>query len=113
MKKLLMSQRLTQSRLANQGAYAIYKAFDTFHAQFKIITERAQRHFANRGWNDMHHDADERLGLYKQTVDEVVCEIRLLLADRIYKKLVWASIKAVYSGMIAVRDDWELAETFF
>ena len=28
-------------------------------------------------------------------------------------RLVWASCKAVYSGAIAGRDDWELAETFF
>jgi isocitrate dehydrogenase kinase/phosphatase len=35
------------------------------------------------------------------------------LEDRVYDKLIWASMKAVYSGMIASRDDWELAETFF
>jgi isocitrate dehydrogenase kinase/phosphatase len=28
-------------------------------------------------------------------------------------RLVWAALKAVYSGMIAGREDWELAETFF
>jgi isocitrate dehydrogenase kinase/phosphatase len=46
-------------------------------------------------------------------VDHTVAEIRRLLDDRICDTFVWASIKAVYSGLIAERNDWEIAETFF
>jgi isocitrate dehydrogenase kinase/phosphatase len=46
-------------------------------------------------------------------VDSTEAEIRGQLADRLYDKLIWASMKAVYSGLISDRDNWELAETFF
>ena len=36
-----------------------------------------------------------------------------MLKERISSRLVWASVKAVYSGLIDCRDDWEIAETFF
>ena len=35
------------------------------------------------------------------------------LADRLHNKLIWASMKAVYSGQIIDNDNWELAETFY
>ena len=34
-------------------------------------------------------------------------------ADRALSHLVWVSTKAVYSGLIYDREDWEIAETFF
>lgn len=58
-------------------------------------------------------DSAKRLDLYKKVIDRVVGEIGGLLAERGYEKLVWVSMKAVYSGLISLRDDWELAETFF
>ena len=36
-----------------------------------------------------------------------------MMGDRIDDRIVWVGIKAVYSGMIVERDDWEIAETFF
>jgi isocitrate dehydrogenase kinase/phosphatase len=36
-----------------------------------------------------------------------------LLAERLLDRLVWASMKAVYSSLIAGDDAWELAETYF
>jgi len=40
-------------------------------------------------------------------------EVRAALAERVTDAIVWAGTKAVYSGLIAGREDWELAETFF
>ena len=107
-----MFQTLTDSRMANLGARAIHDAFNAYHAQFKSITRRARTHFERRDWHRMRNDADARLDLYSEVVARTVTEIRALLGARCNDKLVWASIKAVYSGMIAPRDDWELAETF-
>ena len=39
--------------------------------------------------------------------------IREILGLRINSRLVWASAKAVYSGLISNRNAWEQAETFF
>ncbi len=108
-----MNQRLTDSRLANIGAKTIQTAYVTFHGQFQSITERARERFDRQDWAGLQDDAAERLGLYRRIVDLVESAIRDLLGDRVENKLIWASMKAVYSGLIAERDDWELAETFF
>ncbi len=106
-------QRLTDSRVANLGATTIFDKFVGYRKEFKAITRRAKARFENREWHALQQDATERLSIYKKTVDAVVTDIRGLLDDRIFDKIVWASMKAVYSGRIDVREDRELAETFF
>ncbi|NIR48886.1 bifunctional isocitrate dehydrogenase kinase/phosphatase, partial [Candidatus Saccharibacteria bacterium] len=106
-------QRLTISRLANLRANAIFNGFDNYQIQFKEITRRARSRFESRDWHGAQADAHQRLDLYKDIVDRVLTEIRELLEDRVSDKLIWTSMKAVYSGLITERDDWELAETFF
>ncbi len=108
-----MAHRLTDSRLANLGARIILQGFEEYHTDFKTITRRARIRFEQRDWHGMQADAAERLDLYRRVVDRTVADVRELLGDRVHHKLVWASMKAVYSGLIADRDDWELAETFF
>jgi isocitrate dehydrogenase kinase/phosphatase len=108
-----MTRRMTDSRLANVGARTIHTAYVTYHNHFNAITARAKDRFDSQDWTGLQGDAAERLGLYRRIVDLVEAAIRDLLGDRIHNKLIWASMKAVYSGIISERDDWELAETFF
>ncbi|HMT21951.1 MAG TPA: bifunctional isocitrate dehydrogenase kinase/phosphatase, partial [Promineifilum sp.] len=108
-----MSRRLTDSRLANIGAQTIQTAYATLHNQFQAVTARARHRFETQDWAGLQADTAERLGLYRRIVDLVEAAIRDLLGERLEDKLIWASMKAVYSGLIAERDDWELAETFF
>ncbi len=108
-----MSQPLTDSRLANFGANAIHQVFHVYQNRFAAITRRAKSRFENRDWSGMASDATERLDLYGKVVEQILAEIRQLLDQRVHDKLIWASMKAVYSGLIATRDNWELAETFF
>jgi isocitrate dehydrogenase kinase/phosphatase len=108
-----MTRRMTDSRLANVGARTIHTAYVTYHNQFKAITARARDRFDTQDWMGLQGDAAERLGLYRRIIDLVEAAIRDLLGDRIHNKLIWASMKAVYSGIISEHDDWELAETFF
>jgi isocitrate dehydrogenase kinase/phosphatase len=108
-----MPYHLTDSRRANLGAHAIRAACDMYQARVKAITRRAKARFEQRDWHGMQADTAARLDLYTQVVDQIVAEIRQLLGDRTWDKVVWASIKAVYSGLITGRDDWEIAETFF
>lgn len=61
----------------------------------------------------MAADASQRLDIYGKSVSEAVTNVGRLLGDRVADKMVWAAMKAVYSGLIQERDDWELAETFF
>ena len=108
-----ITHRLTDSRLANIGARTIHQAYGTYREQFEAITARAQGRFEQQDWRGMQEDASDRLGLYRRIVDLVEAAVRELLGDRIHNKLIWASMKAVYSGLIADYDTWELAETFF
>lgn len=108
-----MNQRLTDSRLANIGARTIQTAYITYKDQFQSITAQARDRFDTQDWAGLQADAAERLGLYRRIVDLAEGAIRDLLNDRLDDKLIWASMKAVYSSLIAERDDWELAETFF
>ena len=108
-----MKQRLTDSRLANIGARTIHQAYATYQTQFEAITHLAEGRFEDQDWPGLHDDAAERLGVYRRIVDLVEASLRDLLADRLQNKLIWASMKAVYSGLIADENNWELAETFF
>jgi isocitrate dehydrogenase kinase/phosphatase len=108
-----MRPQLSESRLANLGAREILLAFDTYRAGFRSLTRRARQRFEERDWLGLRDDAAERLDLYRDTVDPTVVRIIDLLEERRHDRLTWAGMKAVYSGMIADRDDWELAETFF
>lgn len=108
-----MQEHLSDSRLANMGSQCILEAFDNFHSLFRFITRRAKIHFEQRHWAAMQEDTAARLDLYTSSIDQLVTGLNELLKERIADKLIWMAIKAVYSGKIADRDDWELAETFF
>jgi isocitrate dehydrogenase kinase/phosphatase len=105
--------QFTDSRLANLVAHSIYNAFDTYQAAFKEHTQQARVLFEARDWRGAQQNARARLGLYRQVVDQLEDAVRQILTDRVQSKLVWTSAKAVYSGLIVARDDWEQAETFF
>lgn len=103
----------SDSRLANDTARAILRGFEDHQARFGAITRRARARFETRDVAGMRRDAIERLDLYKVVVDALVEEVRGLLGEKTGRDLVWAGAKAVYSGLITGRDDWDLAETFF
>ncbi len=104
---------LSASRLANLTANAVAGALDSYHDGFAAISRRARGRFDRLEWVGAVADASERLDLYGGVIDRVERQVRETLGGRVADRLVWASTKAVYSGLIAGRDDWELAETFF
>ena len=108
-----LAPRMTASRLANVGANAIFAAYTEYDRLFRALTRRARWRFESRDWHGMQDDSRARLDLYRQSIDSVVEEIRVLLGERVQDQIIWTSMKAVYSGLIAPCDTWELAETFF
>lgn len=108
-----MTAPLTDSRLSNLGANRILEGFEEYVARFRTINQRAQRRFEERDWPGMQSDAVERLRLYTVVVDRVMESVGHILGRRADDPLVWVAVKAVYSGLISDRQDWELAETFY
>jgi isocitrate dehydrogenase kinase/phosphatase len=100
-------------RLANLAATAIAEAFDAHQARFAEITRRARGRFEARDWRGAVTDAVERLDLYGLVIDGVEAQVRQLLGERAHDRLVWAGMRAVYSGLMEGRPDWEVGETFF
>lgn len=107
------TRQLTDSRLANIGAHVIHDGLIRYRTEFTALTLRAKTRFEQQDWHGARNDARERLDLYSKVVNQVVTEVCELLDERLQQKLVWASMKAVYSGLIENHDDWEIAETFF
>lgn len=108
-----MCKKNNSRELAEKGAGAIIEAFTAYRLEFEEITRLAGIRFNNRDWHAMRADAARRLDLYKSVIDRIEAQVRHLLAARSHDKKVWSAIKTVYSGWIAERNDWELAETFF
>jgi isocitrate dehydrogenase kinase/phosphatase len=108
-----MSDHITTSRLANALAREVCQAFDQYQTEFRQITSGAARRFASRDWQGLQADSAARLEVYQKAIDPVVARAHIIARDRVMSHLVWVSTKAVYSGLIHDRDDWEIAETFF
>ena len=108
-----MIENTNNNELAKAGAEAILEAFTAYRQEFEAITRQAQIRFRNRDWHEMRADGARRLDLYKTVIDRIEAEIRQLLARQSRNKAIWNAIKTTYSKLIATRNDWELAETFF
>jgi len=108
-----MNEESTYRSSADRCARAVLGAFEKFHTQFRIITQRAADRFLNQDWHGMKADAEERLDLYKSVVDGIVAEVGRLLGSRVKEESVWIDIKKYYSTLSNGLDMWELAETFF
>jgi len=108
-----MTHHAADLPLAQSGAKAIAQAFDDYHSGFKAITRRAKSRFEERDWQGVQRDAVERLDLRERVVNQAVADVRAWLGAETLNKSLWAGVKNCYSTLIAGRDDFELAETFF
>ncbi|HEX6298997.1 MAG TPA: bifunctional isocitrate dehydrogenase kinase/phosphatase [Acidimicrobiia bacterium] len=103
---------ISDSRLSNFSAARLLEGFDEYMARFRSFNARAPARFAQADWRGVQADAVGRLKTYSHVVGKAVDDIRRMLGPRADDPLLWIAIKAVYSGLIADRQDWELAETF-
>ena len=108
-----MNPEFTTSRLANLAANQVFDAFAAYRDQFNQITARASSRFALQDWQGINSDTAERIELYLSFIRPLVRNLRKLFGERQRDEILWSGIKAVYSGLIAHRDDWDLAETFY
>ncbi len=107
------SMTLSDSRLANVAARQVATSWAGLSDRYRIITKRASLRFGEQNWAAMASDHIERLDLYTREATAAAQEVRAIMGDRQEDRMVWAAMKAVYSGLIQSRADLELAETFF
>ena len=105
--------RESASGLANVGARLVHEAHLKYRTQFDAITKRACDRFSAREWSGLRADADRRLDLYSQEVQLAIDRLLPILGQRRTDRIVWASLKAVYSQLHIGRPDRDVAETFF
>lgn len=103
---------LSDSRLSNKSATRILAGFEDYMTRLSAFNSRAPTRFARADWRGMQADASGRLKVYPHVVAGVVEDLSNMLGPRTDDRLLWTATKAVYSGLIAHRQDWELAETF-
>lgn len=108
-----MDAPVPDSRLANVAARAVLDGFDGYRRHFRIVTRRARVRFEQRDYVGFQADTVERLVAYNDATREALAGVSHVLGDRLEETGLWVQMKAVYSGLIAARDDWDLAETFF
>jgi isocitrate dehydrogenase kinase/phosphatase len=103
--------QVSDSRLSNLSAARILEGFEEYRARFGAFNSRAPARFSNADWRGMQADAVGRLEVYGHVVRRVVEDVGEMLGERLEDPTLWMAIKAVYSGLIADLQDWELAET--
>jgi isocitrate dehydrogenase kinase/phosphatase len=96
-----------------KAAEAVDAAFRSYSEQFRAITRRAQARFERRDWPGTQSDALERLSLYRTVLNPLLDEVSDRLGSGVTDKSVWAEMRTLYSTLIAGRDDFDIAETFF
>ena len=108
-----MSAPVYSDTATEEAARLIRNAFGRFHDTFRGIACRAGGRFARRDWHGLHDDARQRLDVREEVLRQLLDEIRSLLGGEVDSRQRWVAIKKIYAEMIAQRDDWEIAETFF
>jgi isocitrate dehydrogenase kinase/phosphatase len=94
-------------------AILITRVFDSYLSEFLIITRRAKTTFEQRDWRGGKRDAAERLSVYEKVLSQIAVQVESILGRDAMNRQTWAAIKRIYAGLIAGRQNEDIAETFF
>ena len=88
-------------------------AFQDYQVRFRHLTRLARQDFEAGDWRSAQGVSVRRLELYRDAVGAAVSSLTRLLGPGLRDKAVWRVLKAAYAGILGMRHDPELAETFF
>ena len=94
-------------------AILITRVFDSYLSEFLIITRRAKTTFEQRDWRGGKRDAAERLSVYEKVLSQIAIQIEGILGPATTDRQTWMAIKRIFAGLIAGRQNEDVAETFF
>ncbi|CAD5109641.1 bifunctional isocitrate dehydrogenase kinase/phosphatase [Zestomonas carbonaria] len=95
-------------------ARLILDGFDDYRAHFHRITDGARARFEQAQWVETQRAAAARIALYEEKVAEVSQRLHdAVNAEVLLDVQQWPLVKSAYIGLIDVRFDDELAETWY
>ncbi|RZI83474.1 MAG: bifunctional isocitrate dehydrogenase kinase/phosphatase, partial [Pseudomonas sp.] len=105
-----MSQHWPASEIARR----VLDGFDNYREHFRQITLGARERFEHADWHDSQRAAAARISLYEERVVEVNGWLHKGFAEALLLDVAqWPLVKSAYVGLIDLRLDDELAETWY
>ena len=103
---------MSQSALA--VAQMILDGFDDYREHFRQITDGARERFERAQWQQGQAASAARINLYEEKVSEVTTRLREHFDDGTLLDIdTWPVVKSAYIGLIDLRFDDELSETWY
>ncbi len=95
-------------------ARTILEGFDDYREHFRQITDGARERFEKAQWQQGQAASAARINLYEEKVFEVTSGLRAGFADADLLDIdLWPLVKSAYIGLIDLRFDDELSETWY
>ncbi|NWC73119.1 bifunctional isocitrate dehydrogenase kinase/phosphatase [Pseudomonas sp. P7759] len=105
---------MSQSALALAVARMILDGFDDYREHFRQITDGARERFEKAQWQQGQAASAARINLYEEKVSEVIARLRSSFDDGALLDVdQWPVVKSAYIGLIDLRFDDELSETWY
>ncbi|OIN49077.1 bifunctional isocitrate dehydrogenase kinase/phosphatase [Pseudomonas azotoformans] len=102
------------SQLALAIAQMILDGFDDYREHFRQITDGARERFEKAQWQQGQAASAARINLYEEKVTEVTQWLRKHFDDAALLDIdAWPVVKSAYIGLIDLRFDDELSETWY
>ena len=95
-------------------AQMILDGFDDYREHFRQITDGARERFEKAQWQQGQAASAARINLYEEKVGEVTTRLRTSFDDAALLDIdLWPLVKNAYIGLIDLRFDDELSETWY
>ena len=105
-----MSQRTPALAIAQM----ILDGFDDYREHFRQITDGARARFEKAQWQQGQAASAARINLYEEKVSEVTTRLQASFDDATLQGIdAWPLVKSAYIGLIDLRFDDELSETWY
>ena len=105
---------MSQSTPALAIARTILEGFDDYREHFRQITDGARERFEKAQWQQGQAASAARINLYEEKVSEVTERLRANFAEAVLLDIdAWPLVKSAYIGLIDLRFDDELSETWY
>ena len=95
-------------------ARMILDGFDDYREHFRQITDGARERFEKAQWQQGQAASAARINLYEEKVGEVTARLRASFVEAELLEIgAWPLVKSAYIGLIDLRFDDELSETWY